>query len=98
MTLLPNLIIAVSTSLIICCSNDTAIYCKTFANFNKIKKSFDQQKRGYYFTVGSLVTGETGGPPSKSKITFVARQNDTVGLIYTLTTKTATAGNNVLFK
>lgn len=93
-----NIIIAFSVLLIICGSNDTTIYCKTFANFNKIKKSFDQQKRGYYFTIGSLVNGETGGTPSEYKTTFVARQNDSVGLIYTLTTKTAMTGYNHLFK
>jgi hypothetical protein len=98
MTLLPNLIVAVSTSLIIFGSNDTTIYCKTFSNFNKVKRTFDQQNRSYYFTIGTLVNGEVAGAPSKTKTTYVARQNDTTGLIYTVTTKTAKAGNNVLFK
>ena len=73
--------------------DDTLRYCKTFLEFNKIKKSLDKNKRAYYFTIGKFIVGETWGTPSKMSTTYIAQQGDTIGLIYTLTTKTVLNGS-----
>ena len=72
---------------------DSIVFLKTFKEFNKLLKKLDKDQRGYFIEAGCCMGGESWGKPSKYKITYIAHLEDSVGMIYKLTTKDKSNNN-----
>jgi hypothetical protein len=72
---------------------DSIVHLNTFKEFNKLLKILDKHQRGYFIEAGCCMGGESWGKPSKYKITYIAHLEDSVGMIYKLTTKDKSNNN-----
>jgi hypothetical protein len=72
---------------------DSIVILKTFQDFNNLLNKMDKDQRGYFIKAGCCIGGESWGKPSKYRITYIAHLEDSVGMVYKLTTKDKSNNN-----